>query len=62
MEAIIGLCFLFAIWLTLLTMKLRNQKRTIDTLKKNNKIYLRELLMLGYGKEKNKEGKTGEAK
>lgn len=55
MEALIGLFFLFAVWLTMLTMKVRNQKRTIDMLKKNNKIYLRELLNLGYGKEERSE-------
>lgn len=55
MEALIGLFFLFAVWLTFLTMKVRNQKRTIDILKRNNKIYLRELLNLGYGKEKRNE-------
>lgn len=55
MEALVGLFFLFAVWLTMLTMKVKNQKRTIDTLKKNNKIYLRELLNLGYVKEKRDE-------
>lgn len=53
MEALIGFgCLMFAVWLTLLTKKLKDQKREIDRLRYNNKIYLRELLNLGYGKEK----------
>jgi hypothetical protein len=60
MEAIIGLSFLFAIWLTLLTMKIKEQRREIDGLRKNNKFYLKELTRISNEQDKTKEGQTGE--
>lgn len=51
MELVVAIVFLIMAWLTLLTFKLKKQKRENNLLKRNNKIYLRELLKLGYGKE-----------
>lgn len=46
MEALIALFFLCAVWLTILTFKLREQKAKNKALEKNTKFYLKELKRL----------------
>lgn len=57
MELLVGLAFLFAVWLTFLTFKLREQRRINQDLHRKNKVYLKELLKLGDDQE-NKKGET----
>lgn len=61
MEALIGISFLFALWLTLLTCKLRDQRRINDALQKNNKFYLKEIRRISNEQEEAKKRQTGEA-
>lgn len=56
MDALVGLFFLFAGWLTYLTYKEREHARENKELKKNSTFYLKELRRLS--NEKDKEGKA----
>lgn len=61
MELLYSLGFVFAIWLTFLTRKMRDQKRINDDLIRKNKIYQRELLKLGYEQDAKETDETKEA-
>lgn len=55
MEELIGISFFFALWLTFLTMKLRDQQAKNKALEKNNKFYLKELRRISDEQEEAKK-------
>jgi hypothetical protein len=61
MELLVGISFFFAVWLTFLTFKLKEQKRINEELKRNNKVYLKELLKIGDEQEDQKTKETEKA-
>jgi hypothetical protein len=61
MELLIGLFFLCAVWLTLLTMKMREQKAQNKALEKRANFYQKELTRISNEQEEAEKGQAEKA-